>query len=120
MLIRNVTQQTTVAQHARQADTFLTRLLGLMGRHDFGDMDCLLFSPSNAIHTCFMRFPIDAIFLGREHHVLALYPSLSPWRMTRIIRHAHYVLELPVNTILYSRTQVGDRLEWGFSPATGG
>ena len=115
MKVLNQTRGTCVAQHVRIADTFPTRLLGLMGRRRFGDSDGLLISPTNSIHTCFMRFPIDVVFLSKEQRVVAVRTALRPWRATRLILGAHYALELPVFTIQHSRISVGDLLGWVIS-----
>lgn len=70
----------------------------------------------NGIHMFFMRFPIDALFLGREQpdgarHVLAARAGLAPWTgLVPFVRSADGVLELPAGTIAASGTVVGDEL----------
>jgi uncharacterized protein len=76
------------------ADRPLRRLMGLMGRRDLARGHGLLLRPSPSIHTCFMRFPIDAVFLDRELHVVAVRPRLRSWRFAGQ-RGARAVLELP-------------------------
>jgi uncharacterized membrane protein (UPF0127 family) len=75
------------------ADTMWARLRGLMGRRDLERGQGLLLKPSGSVHTCFMRFPIDVVFLNRELEVLAVSPAVRPWRM-RAHRGARAVLEL--------------------------
>ena len=70
---------------------------------------------SNGIHMMFMRFPIDAIFVGKAEGssrlVVSVHRALPVWRgLVQLVRGAHGVLELPVGTIAASGTVVGDRI----------
>ena len=96
-----------LAERARVADTVWTRAVGLLGRRDAGGG--LVIEPCSSIHTWFMGFPIDVVFLDADGVVLAAYPSLAPWRMTRWVRGARRVLEVDAGRI--GDTAVGDRLE---------
>jgi uncharacterized membrane protein (UPF0127 family) len=72
---------------------------------------------SNGIHMMFMRFPIDAVFLGRPgadgaRPVVSVHRALPAWTgLVPYVRGAHGVLELPVGAIDASRTQIGDLIE---------
>jgi len=82
------------------ADSALTRLKGLMGRKGLDGGTGLLIEPCNSIHTFFMRFPIDVIYLGKapraaDYVVLAVRRGLKPWRMDFPVFGARAVLELP-------------------------
>ena len=72
----------------------LQRMRGLLGRRSLGAGEGLLLRPAAAIHTAFMRFTIDAVFLDREGVVLQIAHDLQPWR-TAARRGARAVLELP-------------------------
>ena len=72
----------------------------------------MLLRPSPAIHTCFMRFPIDAVFLDRNLQVLGVTPSLSPWRWARR-RGARAVLELGAGEAGRLGVRQGERLTYG-------
>lgn len=87
-----------------RADTFRLRLLGLLPRRGLAWGEGLLLEPCNAIHTFFMRFPIDVLFLDRDGRVVAAVPALPPWRARRA-GNAVRVLELPAGTL--GRTGVG-------------
>ena len=76
------------------ADRPLSRLLGLMGRRALAPGEGLLLKPTPSIHTWFMRFPIDAVFLDSELRVLGVKPELGPWRFAGR-RGTRAVLELP-------------------------
>jgi len=75
------------------ADRLLPRLRGLLGRSELRPGEGLLLRPERSIHTWFMRFPIDAVFLDRDLRVLAVRSELGPWRMAGR-RGTRAVLEL--------------------------
>jgi uncharacterized membrane protein (UPF0127 family) len=75
------------------ARTPLARMRGLLGRHGLAEGEGLLLEPAGSIHTFFMRFPIDVVFLDREQRVVRVVPNLRPWR-TAGVRKARAVLEL--------------------------
>ncbi len=66
---------------AEVARTFLQRLKGLMGRKSLPPGEGMLILKCNAIHTCFMRFPIDATFLDRDDSVVKVVRNIRPWRL---------------------------------------
>jgi uncharacterized membrane protein (UPF0127 family) len=83
-----------VCERCLLAETPLARLRGLLGRSDLPAGEGLLLRPAGSIHTAFMRFPIDAVFLDRADRVLKVAHELAPWRMSGC-RGARAVLELP-------------------------
>lgn len=70
-----------------------TRMRGLLGRSGLAQGEGLLLQPAASIHTLFMRFPIDAVFLDGDRRVLRVASGLRPWRAAAAKR-AHAVLEL--------------------------
>jgi len=92
------------------ADRPLRRMRGLLGKRGLPAGEGLLLSPAPAIHTAFMRFPIDALFLDRDLRVLHIVEQLPPWRMASKSR-AHAVLELCAGESARCKVEVGDRLE---------
>jgi len=58
-----------------------SRRKGLLGREGLPEESGLIIAPSNAVHTFFMRFPIDIVFLTRDGEVLSIRSSVGPWRM---------------------------------------
>jgi len=96
-----------LAERARVADTMWARAVGLLGQSSAGPG--LILDPCSSIHTWFMGFPIDVVFLDAQDVVLAAYPALRPWRMTRWVRGARRVLEVEAGRL--GGTAVGDRLE---------
>jgi uncharacterized membrane protein (UPF0127 family) len=83
------------------------RIRGLLGRSSLPAGQGLLIKPCKGIHTFFMKFSIDVVFLDRDNRVVALYRSLEPNRLTRVSGKAHSVLELPAGT-LDAHVAVGD------------
>jgi uncharacterized membrane protein (UPF0127 family) len=104
-LLRIVRQQdgAVVAQRARIADGFLSRLRGLIGTTRFPEGEGLLFPRCNSIHMWMMSIPIDAVFLGKCEggwRVLSAHPGLRPWKLLPVGNgKAEDVLELPVGTV---------------------
>ena len=76
------------------ADTPLARMKGLLGRRSLDAGEGLLLRPAGSVHTAFMRFAIDVVFLDRDLRVLRIAPSVAPWRVVAQ-RGAKAVLELP-------------------------
>lgn len=66
---------------AEVARSFAERARGLIGRRSLAPGEGMLILKCNAIHTCFMRFPIDAVFLDRDDHVVKTVRDIRPWRL---------------------------------------
>lgn len=94
-----------------RADTFWPRLVGLLPRRGLAPGEGLLLEPCGAVHTLFMRFPIDVLFLDRDDRVVSTAPGLPPWR-TRGVRGAVRVLELPAGTLWRTGVGVGAGLRF--------
>ena len=75
------------------ADTFVKRLGGLMFRRRLPAGRALLLLPCGGVHTCFMRFAIDVVYLNRQHEVIGK-ETLPPWRMGHFFKGTKFVLEL--------------------------
>jgi uncharacterized protein len=111
--VYNKTKETFVATQATVADSYFSRLVGLLGKtkrwaqHGKG----LWIIPSRGIHTIGMLFPIDLIFLSKEKEVVHVEEYVRPFRISKVSLKAMSVLELPPHAIYRSRTQVGDKLE---------
>ena len=85
---------TVVCEHCLLAETMFARLRGLLGRSGLSSGEGMLLRPAASIHTAFMRFAIDAVFLDRESRVLKVAAELPPWRAAAC-RGSRTVLELP-------------------------
>lgn len=106
----NQTRDVVLAERVSEAATFFTRLRGLMFRGALEAGDGMRIDPCNSVHTCFMRFPIDVVFLDSERHVAAVINGMKPWRFSKLYRSSCEVLELPSGTLKRTGTVVGDRI----------
>jgi uncharacterized membrane protein (UPF0127 family) len=98
-----------VCERCTLADSPLTRLKGLLGRDGLEAGEGLLLRPASSIHTFFMRFPIDAVFLDRSLVVVGIASDLSPWGAAAR-RGSKAVLELPAGESSRRGLAVGDQL----------
>jgi len=98
-----------VCDRCELADGVVTRMRGLLGRAGLPRGHGLLIEPAWSVHTWFMRFPIDVVFLDRELTVLKVRTHMRPWRTASRFR-ARSVLELAAGECDRLRLQVGDRL----------
>ncbi len=110
MKIINRSRNAVLADKARIADTFASRLVGLLNCSGLGPGEALIISPSNSIHSFFMRFTFDALFLGRDKRVIAMIPGFKPFRVSRIYFDAIATIELPAGAIQTSKTQIKDEI----------
>lgn len=108
--IENVTRGITLVSRGRAADNAWTRLRGLIGGKPLQDGEGMLIVPCQSIHTHFMSFPIDALYISPDQQVVGADREMKPWRFGRLHRKARAVLELPAGAIGRSDTQVGDQL----------
>ena len=97
------------ALRLRMATTRASRLRGLIGRPLPEPGHGLLLSPARSVHTCFMRFPIDIVFVDRDLVVLGVARAVGPWRL-RGRRGARAVLELAAGEAERAGIGAGDRL----------
>jgi uncharacterized membrane protein (UPF0127 family) len=115
MAARNLTRGTVLATDVEMATSFWGRFMGLMGRPVLLPGNGLWLH-GNGIHMFFMRFAIDAVFLGKRgsdgsRAIVGLNASLTPWTgLVPLVRGAEGVLELPAGTIAASGSAVGDRV----------
>jgi uncharacterized membrane protein (UPF0127 family) len=116
LVARNLTRQTVLATDVESADGLWAKFMGLMGRDALAPGAALWLPDSNGIHMMFMRFAIDAVFVGKPDAdgarvVVSVHEALPAWRgLVPLVRGAHGVLELPSGVIAASGTAVGDRI----------
>ncbi len=91
---------------------FRGRALGLMGRAPLPRGRGLLLKPCAEIHTFFMRFPLDLVFLGDGDEVVRVVRGMAPWRMAFGGRGARAVLEVASGWMPADAVRPGDRITW--------
>jgi uncharacterized membrane protein (UPF0127 family) len=101
-----------VCERCVVADSPLARMRGLLGRNDLPSEEGVLLRPASSIHTAFMRFPIDAVFLDRNLRVVRVASEVQPWRAAAA-RGARAVLELRAGEATRRGLEAGDLLLLG-------
>jgi uncharacterized membrane protein (UPF0127 family) len=112
MKVRNIRRNRVLGDSIREANTFLSRFKGLLGEPSLPEGEGVWIVPCHRIHSFGMRFEFDALFLDPEKRVVGLYRHFRKNRISRSIRGANGVLELPAGTIERSGTEVGDEIEF--------
>lgn len=105
----NASRGSDLAPRAWRADTWLGRLVGLLGRTGLPEDGGLILEPCQSVHCMGMRFPIDVLFCDRDGTVLYAR-TLPPQRFSPLVRGARRAIELPEGTILRTGTAPGDRI----------
>jgi hypothetical protein len=111
MTLALVNQRTdeALADRVEVAVTRRDRRKGLLGRTGLDASSALILAPCAAIHTMFMRFDIDAVFVDDDGRAVKVVRELSPWRIA-VDPTAHAVVELPAGSLREREVNVGDRL----------
>lgn len=105
----NQTRNAVLASAAEVADTSAKRRTGLLKHKRLDAGQGLWIVPCESVHTFFMRFPIDLVYLSRDRRVRKVRGSVPPWRLSACLP-AHSVLELPAGTVEKTGTRPGDQL----------
>jgi uncharacterized protein len=106
--LRNERTGATLAGHLETAFDSASRNRGLLGRDGLDAGHALIIAPCSSIHTFFMRFTIDVLFVAKDGRVVKVRPHVRPWRMALAFR-SFAVVELPAGAS--ADTRPGDRLE---------
>ena len=110
-MIKVKEKELIICKKIKKAESIEDRMIGLMFRKSIHEgFDGLLLNPCKSIHTFFMRFPIDVLFLNRELKVVKIIKNLKPWRITGLYFRADQVLEMSIGSIPES-LKIGDELE---------
>jgi uncharacterized membrane protein (UPF0127 family) len=107
--IRNQTRNAVLATSADVADTSAKRRTGLLKHQRLEPGAGLWITPCESVHTFFMKFAIDLVYLDRQNKVRKVRHAVSPWRLSACLT-AHSILELPSGTASQTGTQPGDQL----------
>jgi hypothetical protein len=98
-----------VCDRTEVADTIWRRMRGLLGRASLPAGSGMLFRGESSIHSAFMRFEFDAVFMDRELRVVGLAERIPPWR-ARAAKGARNILELAAGEISRTGVTIGDQL----------
>jgi len=104
-----MTRQTVLAEAADVADTSAKRRTGLLKHERLEPGDGLWIVPCESVHTFFMKFPIDLVYLDKRKKVKKVRHAVPAWRMSACLT-AHSILELPAGIAADTGTVAGDEL----------
>ena len=110
MHIINQNRGKSLALDGCLANTFWLRLRGLWGRKSLSEGEGLVLVGEKSIHTLFMRFPIDVLYIDKDYQVIRIDKNMVPYRLGPFVTQSAYVLEVPVGTIVATDTRAGDQL----------
>ena len=108
MKIYNSTQNNLIAEDVKIAENFFTRSVGLLSRKSLSQDEGLVIRPCCSIHTLFMKFPIDVLFINRKNEIIALYENVKPYRILPIHPTSYYVVELCAGQIAVKNICLSD------------
>ncbi|MDD5725130.1 MAG: DUF192 domain-containing protein [Candidatus Omnitrophica bacterium] len=111
MRLINKSKNTVLAENLLLADTPFRRMIGLLGKDSLHAGQALLLAPCNSVHTFFMRFAIDLIFLDKNDMVIKTAHNCFPNKSIVICWGAVKVIELPAGKILSTGTQLRDKIQ---------
>ena len=109
--IVNLTKNTLIAQEAQIASSLGQRMKGLLGRRGLSTNEALILKPCSSIHTFFMRFPIDVLFLNQNMRIIRLIQPMLPNRLGPVVWGAKTIIELPAGRIAQTQIEVGDTVD---------
>jgi hypothetical protein len=109
-MIINKTKNITIANVVYLADTPIKRMKGLLGKKSLGALEAMVIKPCNSVHTFFMRFPIDVLFVNKNGKVIRGIVSMPSFRLSPIYLTSQFVVELPAGTIQATNTTEGDQI----------
>jgi uncharacterized membrane protein (UPF0127 family) len=110
MKLLNKTTNKVLVPNLEKASSFWQRSRGLLGRDHLPADRALWIVHCNAIHTFFMRFPIDVVFVDRKMVVRKVMPQVNPWRVTLPVLFARDVIEFPAGFLNNNPIRVGEQL----------
>ena len=108
--VSNRTKNEVLADSAELANTPLKRIKGLLGKTGLKQGQGMIITPCSSIHTFFMKFAIDIVFLDKEGNTVAMAHSLPPSRLFGAPFKASLVVELPPGTLSRTRTELNDKI----------
>jgi uncharacterized protein len=109
--LKNKTKQSIIMTEVIPADNFFTRLKGLLGKKELPEGQCMLISPCKSVHTFFMKFPIDVVFIDKGFKVVKVIKNMVPGRTSPYVKEAWAVIEMPVDAELECKLVVADELQ---------
>jgi len=107
--LMNARTHAPLATSVELATTRRTRRRGLLGRDSLDASTALMLEPCAAVHTAFMRFPIDLVFVDHDGCAVKIVKDLPPWRIA-LSTEAYAVIEMAAGSLRGLDLSIGDRL----------
>ncbi len=99
-----------LADQLKAATTYKSRSKGLLSRLSLGPGEALLIVPCASIHTFFMKFSIDVLFLNKNEQVVKIVLNVKPWRLAGCFFGAHMVIEWKAGALEKDAVFLGNNL----------
>ena len=109
--VRKKTDGTLISSQCIWARNSWSRLVGLLGHSSLAPEESLLIEPCKQVHTWFMRFPIDVVFLSKNNEILDC-KSMMPWKLSPLNFKASKILELPLGACKKFNCEIGEVLSF--------
>ncbi|UWG98028.1 DUF192 domain-containing protein [Dehalobacter sp. DCM] len=103
--------ETLIADNITVADSFVSRLVGLLRHKQLAVNEGMLIIPCSQVHTFGMKFNIDVLFLTQNNQIVAIEQKMTPGKMSKIVKNSHHVLELRAGATSQFGLHIGNQLE---------
>ena len=115
MRVFNETRNVSLITQGRLANTFWLRLRGLLGAAPLQKEEGLVLVGEKSVHTFFMSFPIDVVYVDNAYRVIRMDANMAPNRVGPLyVAESAYIVEMPVGVIAETSTTVGDQLKFEY------
>lgn len=101
-----------LAREVRQAHRFADRLIGLMGSKSLPADSCLYLKPCRSVHTFFMRYNIDVLYLDESNRIVGMEPDLKPGRIGSAFQGTESIVELPAGALYRAAPELGQTVRF--------
>jgi uncharacterized protein len=106
--LKSKTRGQVIFSDLKIADTYWTRMKGLLGTSSIGDDEAMWFTLGNSIHTFFMKYAIDCVFIDRNFKVVSIKENIKPGRLVFPQLRAWSVVEMKAGNVKIKGIHVGE------------
>lgn len=106
----NTTKNTVLAENVIVAKSIFARMKGLLGKRRLQENHAVMLVPCKSIHTCFMQFTIDVVFVDNKNTVVKALSNVKPFRLSPLVFNASFAIELPAGVIKATNTAESDTI----------
>lgn len=113
MILKNKTTDTIISENLSIADSYFKRLKGLMFTNVLPSQNALQIIPCSQIHTFFMNYSIDVLYIDTDNNIISIDEELSPGKIGKHVKNAVSVVELPCGKVKSAHLKVGQTIAFG-------